>query len=124
MHFVYIYNEHVNLLGHFVYISCKHVNLFAFFFTSSYKFLRFLCDVILNRTLFIQSTYIILITRTQNVMNAYTFFIFTLLSVTIYRRNAPVAQRIRALGFEPRGRRFESCRVYHLSRIIKNPILK
>jgi hypothetical protein len=26
---------------------------------------------------------------------------------------APVAQRIRVLGFEPRGRRFESCRAYH-----------
>lgn len=30
-----------------------------------------------------------------------------------YRGYAPVAQRIRVLGFEPSGRRFESCRVYH-----------
>ncbi len=36
-----------------------------------------------------------------------------------YFQYAPVVQRIRMLGFEPSGRRFESCRVYH----VKTPLL-
>ena len=31
---------------------------------------------------------------------------------------APVAQLDRVLGFEPRGRRFESCRVYQNNKLI------
>ena len=37
-------------------------------------------------------------------------------SVTNY---APVAQLDRVLGFEPRGRRFESCRVYQDNKLIE-----
>ena len=36
-----------------------------------------------------------------------------LLGMLYNKGNAPVAQRIRVLGFEPSGRTFESCRAYH-----------